>query len=204
MLDIGAGMEVAPEVRAAVQAAAEVFKDQGAAIVPVAPVLTREMLDGLDHFWRARAWVDIEPLSVERRAKILPYILHWAEAGAKISGAQAVRGFGQTMAMRAAAATLFADVDAVLSPTAPVAAFPAELASPIDDPDHPFEHIGFTVTWNMTEQPAVSINCGFTTGGVPIGLQIVGRRFDDVGVLRLAKSYEEWRGPQRPWPKPRA
>ena len=204
MLEIGAGMDVAPEVHAAVQAAARIFESQGATVVPVAPVLTRAMLDGLDKFWRARAWADIEPLPDERQTKILPYILRWAEVGAKISGADAVRGFGQTMAMRAAAATLFADVDAILSPTAPVAAFPAELASPIDDPDRPFEHIGFTVTWNMTEQPAVSINCGFTSDGLPIGLQIVGRRFDDVGVLRLAKAYEEWREPQRTWPKPPA
>ena len=78
--------------------------------------------------------------------------------------------------------------------------FPAELASPIHDPEKPFEHIGFTVTWNMSEQPAATINCGYTSDGLPIGLQIVGPRFDDAGVLRLAQAYETWRGPQRPWP----
>jgi len=54
----------------------------------------------------------------------------------------------------------------------------------------------------MSEQPAASINCGFTAGGLPIGLQISGRRFDDLGVLRLAHAYEDLRGVQRPWPEP--
>jgi len=202
MLEIGAGMDVDSEVRTAVEAAAKSFERAGATLVPVAPVLTRTMLDGLDDFWRARSWADISALPRERQTKILPYILSWAEAGEQVSGVAAVRGFGQTMEMRKAAAQLFQTVDIVLSPTAPVAAFPAELASPLHDPARPFEHIGFTVVWNMTEQPAISINCGYTKAGLPIGLQIVGRRFDDVGVLRLANAYESWRGPQRPWPEP--
>jgi aspartyl-tRNA(Asn)/glutamyl-tRNA(Gln) amidotransferase subunit A len=52
----------------------------------------------------------------------------------------------------------------------------------------------------MTEQPAISINAAFTTGGLPIGVQIIGRRFDDIGVLRLAKAWETARGPITNWP----
>jgi Asp-tRNA(Asn)/Glu-tRNA(Gln) amidotransferase A subunit family amidase len=66
----------------------------------------------------------------------------------------------------------------------------------------PFEHIAFTLPFNMSEQPAASVNCGFTSGGLPIGLQISGRRFDDLGVLQLARAFEDLRGPQRPWPAP--
>ena len=89
----------------------------------------------------------------------------------------------------------------MISPTAPIPAFAAERASPGDDPEKPFEHICFTVPWNFTEQPAVSINAGFTSGGLPIGVQIVGRRFDDHGVLAMAKAYETARGPITNWPK---
>ena len=46
-------------------------------------------------------------------------------------------------------------------------------------------HIGFTAPYNMSGQPAGTVNCGFTGDGRPIGLQVAGRRFDDVGVLRL-------------------
>jgi aspartyl-tRNA(Asn)/glutamyl-tRNA(Gln) amidotransferase subunit A len=200
MQEIGAGMAVDPAVTAAVDRAARLFADAGAIVEPVAPVLTRDMLDGLDDFWRARQWDDVERLPEARRAKILPYIRAWAESGANRSGLQVMRGFNRTMEMRREAARLFQKVDFVLSPTAPCVAYAAELASPIHDPERPFEHIGFTVTWNMSEQPAVSINCGFSNAGLPIGLQIVGRRFDDRGVLQLAQWYEERRGAQRPWP----
>ena len=200
MMEIGAGMALDPEVGEAVTAAARLLESAGAVIEPVPAILTREMLDGLDDFWRARSWDDVEKLPEEGRAKILPYIRAWAESGAQRSGLAVIRGFNQTMAIRKAAAKLFAGFDFVLSPTAPVARFPADWASPVNDPDKPFEHIGYTVPWNMSEQPAVSINCGYTKAGAPIGLQIVGRRFDDLGVLRLAKAYEQRRGPQRPWP----
>ena len=82
-------------------------------------------------------------------------------------------------------------------------AFPAEWASPSQDPLNPFPHIGFTVAFNMSGQPAVSINGGFDAKGLPIGLQIVGRRFDDLGVLALARAFEEIRSAaMRPWPSP--
>lgn len=200
MTEIGAGMALDPEVGEAVTAAARLFEAAGAVVAPVPAILTREMLDGLDDFWRARAWDDVEKLPEEGRARILPYIRAWAESGAQRSGLAVIRGFNRTMEIRKAAARLFGSLDFVLSPTAPVARFPAEWASPLNDPEKPFEHIGYTVPWNMSEQPAVSINCGYTKAGAPIGLQIVGRRFDDLGVLRLAKAYEDRRGPQRPWP----
>jgi aspartyl-tRNA(Asn)/glutamyl-tRNA(Gln) amidotransferase subunit A len=72
----------------------------------------------------------------------------------------------------------------------------------LNDPERPFEHIGFTVASNMAGQPSASINCGYTGDGLPIGLHIVGQRFDDLGVLQLAEAYERLRPPQRPWPTP--
>jgi aspartyl-tRNA(Asn)/glutamyl-tRNA(Gln) amidotransferase subunit A len=92
----------------------------------------------------------------------------------------------------------------VISPVSPVVKFAAELASPLNDPDKPFEHIAYTVPWNMAENPAISINGGYDKQGFPIGVQIIGRRFDDLGVLGMAKAFESARGPQRPWPSPPA
>jgi aspartyl-tRNA(Asn)/glutamyl-tRNA(Gln) amidotransferase subunit A len=66
----------------------------------------------------------------------------------------------------------------------------------------PLEHIGFTVPFNMSEQPAASVHCGFTSGGLPIGLQIAGKRFDDLGVLQVSHAFERIREGQRPWPQP--
>jgi aspartyl-tRNA(Asn)/glutamyl-tRNA(Gln) amidotransferase subunit A len=200
MLDLGVGQALEREVRDVVVKAARAFEAGGAEVTEVPGVLTREMLDGLDAFWRARSWDDLSRLAPEDRAKALPYIYKWAEGGAKLSGVDVVRGFNATMAIRAAAAKLFCDVDYVISPVSPVVSFAAELASPINDPAKPFEHICYTVPWNMAENPAASINGGFSASGFPIGVQIIGRRFDDIGVLRMAKALEGMRGPQKPWP----
>ena len=54
----------------------------------------------------------------------------------------------------------------------------------------------------MSEQPAASINWDFTDDGLPIGVQLIGRRFDDLGVMRLARLVEQVRPRQRPWPQP--
>jgi aspartyl-tRNA(Asn)/glutamyl-tRNA(Gln) amidotransferase subunit A len=200
MLELGVGQALEQEVRDVAVKAARGFEAAGAEVAEVPSVLTREMLDGLDAFWRARAWDDLAKLAPEDRAKALPYIYKWAEGGAKLSGVDVIRGFNATMAIRAAAAKLFCDVDYVISPVSPVVNFAAELASPINDPAKPFEHICYTVPWNMAENPAASINGGYNAKGFPIGVQIVGRRFDDLGVLRMAKAFETMRGPQRPWP----
>jgi aspartyl-tRNA(Asn)/glutamyl-tRNA(Gln) amidotransferase subunit A len=202
MLDLGVGQPLEKEVRDVAVKAAKAFESAGAVITEVDGILTREMLDGLDNFWRARMWDDLSRLAPEERAKALPYIQQWAEAGAKLSGVDVIRGFNMTMAIRAAAAKLFCDLDYVVSPTSPVVNFPAEFAAPINDPAKPFEHICYTVPWNMSENPAVSINGGYDKKGFPIGVQIVGRRFDDLGVLGMAKAFEGLRGPQKPWPSP--
>ena len=200
MMDAGVGLDLDPEVRGAVEMAARTFTAAGAVIEPMAPFITRAMLDGLDDFWRQRAWAEIGLLTEAERGRILPYILAWAEGGRSLTGLQVYEGMNQMMVMRHAAVAACATFDFVLSPVSPVAAFAAELASPLHDPERPFEHIGYTVAFNMSDQPAASINAGYTRSGLPIGLQIVGQRFDDLGVLRLSRAFEGLRAPQRPWP----
>jgi aspartyl-tRNA(Asn)/glutamyl-tRNA(Gln) amidotransferase subunit A len=202
MLDLGVGQPLEKEVRDVAVKTAKAFESAGAVVTEVDGVLTREMLDGLDNFWRARMWDDLSKLDPADRAKALPYITKWAEAGAKLSGVDVVRGFNATMAIRSAAAKLFTDLDYVISPVSPVVNFAAELASPLNDPDKPFEHICYTVPWNMAENPAISINGGYDKTGFPIGVQIIGRRFDDLGVLGMAKAFESLREVQKPWPTP--
>ena len=202
MLDLGVGQALEKPVREVAVKAAKAFEAAGAVVTEVEGILTREMLDGLDYFWRARMWDDLDKLTPAERGKTLPYIYQWAEKGQKLSGVDVIRGFNMTMAIRAAAAKLFFDLDYVISPVSPVVNFAAELASPINDPAKPFEHICYTVPWNMSENPAVSVNGGYDANGFPIGVQIIGRRFDDLGVLAMAKTFEGLRGPQRPWPSP--
>jgi aspartyl-tRNA(Asn)/glutamyl-tRNA(Gln) amidotransferase subunit A len=201
-LDPGWGLGLDPQVRTATEAAGRAFEAAGAVVEPMGPFMTRAMIDGMDAFWRLRSWLDISALPSERRAKVLPFIVEWARGGAKLSAAQLYAGYSQMAAMRDAAVAACARFDYVLSPTAPITAFAAELASPTDDAARPLEHIAFTLPYNMSEQPAASINCGYTTSGLPIGLQIIGPRFDDLGVLQIARAWEQIRPAQRPWPEP--
>lgn len=200
-LEAGFGQDVGSETLAAVQMAAALLADAGATIVPIKPFLTRTMIDGLDRFWRARGYEDVSRLPPEQRAKILPYIFNWIVSAKDFTGGDVYSGFAQIEAMRNALHAALKDVDFIISPTAPEPSYPAEWASPFNDPQRPFEHIAFTVAANMGGQPAVSINCGYSGGGLPIGLQIIGQAFDDLGVLRLAQAFEDMRAPSRSWPK---
>jgi aspartyl-tRNA(Asn)/glutamyl-tRNA(Gln) amidotransferase subunit A len=203
-LDIGCGLAVDPQVAAAVEAAVRTFEQAGAAVEPMAPFATPDMIEGLDRFWRARGYSDFVKLPQHAADKVLPFIRAWVEGARSYSGEDVFSGYAETVNLRKAANDATRPFDFVLMPTAPVAAFPAELPCPTNDPERPFEHIAFTAPFNMSEQPAASINCGYTQAGLPIGLQIVGRRFDDLGVLQMSRAWERMRPPQRPWPKPPA
>jgi Asp-tRNA(Asn)/Glu-tRNA(Gln) amidotransferase A subunit family amidase len=202
LMEAGCGLALDPEIRTAVQEAALLFERAGAVVAPMKPFMTQAMLDGMDHFWRMRSHVDLRGLPPDVKARVLPYIQQWADSAAGLTGEAVFRAFHQFHLTRVAAVNACRPFDYVISPVAPVPAFAAELPSPTNDPLRPLEHIGFTVPFNMSEQPAASINCGYTGSGLPIALQIVGKRFDDLGVLQVARAFELIRGPQRAWPQP--
>ena len=202
LLDAGCGLAVEPEIKAAIEHAALLFERAGAIVERMQPFMSQAMLDGMDHLWRMRSLVDMNALKPEQRARVLPYIREWAESAAGFSGEHVFRAFSQFHTTRVATVAASSKYDYVISPTAPNSPVAAEMPSPTNDPLRPLEHIGFTVPYNMSEQPASSINCGYTTSGLPIGLQIAGHRFDDLGVLQVSRAFELIREPQRPWPQP--
>ncbi|MBC7917631.1 MAG: amidase [Rhodoferax sp.] len=202
LIDAGCGLLVDPQIHEAVLRAAALMEAAGAIVEPMQPFLTRQMLDGMDHAWRMRSHLDLAALPESQRGKVLPYIRDWADSVKDMPGTAAFVAMSQFHATRVATVAACHPFDFVISPTAPIAAFAAELPSPTNDPLRPLEHIAFTVPFNMSEQPAASINCGYTSDGLPIGLQIAGRRFDDLGVLRVSRVFEKLRDPQRDWPQP--
>jgi aspartyl-tRNA(Asn)/glutamyl-tRNA(Gln) amidotransferase subunit A len=113
--------------------------------------------------------------------------------------------YGEALAKRAVIWNItrkfFDQFDLLLTPTLPVAPFAVGLGAPEGIVDTagalpPFpEWLPFTYPWNMTGQPAATVPCGFTREGLPVGLQIVGRRFADETVLRAAATFEQW----HPW-----
>ncbi len=92
----------------------------------------------------------------------------------------------------------FENYDFLLTPSVSVAAFPADRLSPAHWPQHAWNWLQwaqFSYPFNMSHNPAASVPCGFTAAGLPVGLQIVGRRLDDLGVLQAAAAFEA----ARPW-----
>ena len=207
-LDAGCGLPVDPAIRMAVEHAAHLFEAHGAIVTLVRPFMTPELLSGLDHFWRMRSMLDIDALTSEARASVLPVIREWAESARSMSGADVFRAYSATHTTRVIAQQALQAFDFVISPTSPVGPALFDWASPTNDPLRGLEHIGFTVPYNMGEQPAISINCGYANAPGeagklwPIGLQIAGQRFDDLGVLQMARMFEQLRGAQQEWPRP--
>jgi aspartyl-tRNA(Asn)/glutamyl-tRNA(Gln) amidotransferase subunit A len=188
--DAGAGAVPDPEVLAAVEAVAELFAAAGATVERIAAFIDQEMMDGLDNFWRTRSWADYQALPPVEQEKVLPYIARWCSGGARFDGAGTIRNFARIDQMQKAAIAATSRYDLVISPVAPMAAFPAEQPMPVDDPDQTMAHIAFTVPYNMSGQPAATVNCGFTADGRPIGVQLSGRVGADDDVLRAAAWYE--------------
>lgn len=92
----------------------------------------------------------------------------------------------------------FEEWDFLVTPAVSVAAFPATLLQPAHWPQHEWDWLSwaeFSYPFNLSGNPAASVPCGFTPEGLPVGLQIVGRRGDELGVLRLAARFEA----ARPW-----
>jgi aspartyl-tRNA(Asn)/glutamyl-tRNA(Gln) amidotransferase subunit A len=196
--DMGVGLSIDHEVRAATEAAATALANAGCNVESIRSFLTEEMLDGVCRFFEARSYNDYMQLPAVRRQKVLPFIVEWCSwRAAKFSGRDVMQAYNQVLAMREAAVGAARQYDFLLSPTSPILPYEAELPAPGNDSHNALPHIAFTVPFNMSEQPAASVNWGYSEDGLPIGIQIAGQRFDDIGVLRLAKLVERIRPTQR-------
>ncbi|WP_107311499.1 amidase [Burkholderia metallica] len=201
-LEPGNGVRVAPAVRAAIERAAALFESAGASVVPVRPWVERGALEYVAQFWGARMAATLATLSDAQRAKVSAFVRRGADAVADATGATIYHAYAQMLALRAATVAATREFDYVLSPVGPQPPFPAEDTHIDQDGLHPIEQAVFTLVFNVSEQPAASINCGYTEDGLPIGLQIAGRRFDDHGVLQMSRAWESMRPATRAWPEP--
>jgi aspartyl-tRNA(Asn)/glutamyl-tRNA(Gln) amidotransferase subunit A len=198
LADMGAGLSVVPAVRAALEAAADTLADAGCTVETTRAFLNDEMLDSVCRFFEARSYNDFMQLAPAKRAKVLPFIAEWCSfRAAQFSGRDVMQAYNTVMAMREAAVAASHSYDYLISPTSPILPYEAELPAPNNDPHNALAHIAFTVPYNMSEQPAASINWSYSTDGMPIGMQVIGKRFDDSGVLALCLLLEQLRPSQR-------
>jgi aspartyl-tRNA(Asn)/glutamyl-tRNA(Gln) amidotransferase subunit A len=120
---------------------------------------------------------------VRRRIMIGTYVLSAGYYDAYYAQAQRIRTL-----IRRDFARAFAEVDAIVSPTAPTPAF--KIGEKTDDPIAMYLNDVFTIPAPLAGVPAISVPCGFSLTGLPIGLQVIGKPFDEATLFRVAGAYE--------------
>ena len=122
-----------------------------------------------------------------------PGLVACIKDGGKIGMAQYQDMRVRKMAYIADIHTWFEEWDFLITPTVSVPAFPAERLIPAHWPQHSWDWLQwaeFSYPFNMSWNPAATVPCGFTKDGLPVGMQIVGRRFDDLGVMQASRAFE--------------
>jgi len=124
-----------------------------------------------------------------------PDVRTFLEAGEFVLATDYIKALRVRTLMQRAWAAMFADVDVVLAPCMPVAA-PEAGATEVNWPDGTAEDVTMalvrlTSPGNLTGLPTLSVPVGFDGAGLPLGMQIIGRPFDEQTILRVAHAYEE-------------
>lgn len=133
----------------------------------------------------------------EEKAEMDQDLVAYAEASARVTMVEHVKAVAARQAMVDALRRFFERYDLLLTPTLALPAFPLGSVGPREVAGREVTHLGWTLCYpfNYSGQPAISIPAGWTASGLPVGLQIIGRRLEDALVLRAAATFEQL----RPW-----
>lgn len=194
--DLG-GLRVDADVAAIVRSAALAFQDLGCSVEEVKPGFA-DTTDVIRCLWSAHYAGNYGPYVAEWGERMDPGLVACIEHGRRFGAAQYVEMRGRKLAFWDSVRPLFERYDLLLTPATSVAAFPAGRLNPEHFPQHAWDWLpwaSFSYPFNFTGQPAATVPAGFTPAGLPVGLQIVGRRFDDLTVLQASAAFER----ARPW-----
>ncbi|GAA6132027.1 amidase [Halopseudomonas sabulinigri] len=184
-------VDVDKEVEAAVAEAARVFESLGAEVVRVDPGFS-DPLAAFGHLFYGGAANAIRDLGAKKRAVMDPELVKVAEKASRLSMLDYMGAVNESMALRERMAGFHQKYDLLLTPTLPITAFKTGREVPEDWPSTRWPTwTPFTYPFNMTGQPGLSVPCGFDSKGLPIGLQLVGARFNDALVLQAGYAYQQ-------------
>lgn len=182
---------VHPEIAAAVTAAAAAFTDLGATVEQADPGFA-DPVEDFHILWFSGAAKSVAHLSADQRATMDTGLQEICEQGLTYSAQDYLDATNTRMALGQRMGAFHDTYDLLITPTVAVPPFAAGRETP-DGTGRWTSWTPFTYPFNMTQQPAASVPCGFTTDGLPIGLQIVGPRHADARVLRAARAFESFR-----------
>jgi aspartyl-tRNA(Asn)/glutamyl-tRNA(Gln) amidotransferase subunit A len=193
---------VEPEVAAVVAAAAGALGELGAEVERIDPPFA-DPRAAFDALWSAGAAAGVDRLPPEQRERLDPGLAALVERASGLSAAVLLEAEAERAQLGTAMGELHSAWDLLVTPALPIAAFTAGREVPEGWPDpHWPGWTPFTYPFNLTQQPAISVPCGFTGGGLPVGLQIVGPRHGEALLLRAARAYEASRGAPGLAPEP--
>lgn len=187
------------DVAAAVDNAVKIFRTLGARVVEDSPDLA-----GLDPrriqnaHWQSNVAILIMSINPEKRALMDPNLLKAAEAGANLGQETVVTAIHQRRQLATIMSQFLAKYDLLITPTMAMTAFAVNESGAWGGDGVDIGWTPFTLTFNLTRQPAATIPCGLDREGLPVGLQIVAGHARDALVLRAAAAYER----VRPIPAP--
>jgi aspartyl-tRNA(Asn)/glutamyl-tRNA(Gln) amidotransferase subunit A len=193
---LGVAPAVDPEVREATASAARAFRSLGCRVESVNPTWPSPY-DCWRTIFLGGIGARLAPY-LDRRDQIDPGLLPIVEEATKLPPTRYVQAWFDRLAWWQHAREFFERYELLLTPTVAFSPLPVGEFYPAAIGGVPVGRdaaSAFTYIFNMTGQPAATVPCGFTKSGLPIGLQIVGRRFDDVTVLRASAAFES----MRPW-----
>jgi aspartyl-tRNA(Asn)/glutamyl-tRNA(Gln) amidotransferase subunit A len=183
-----------PEVEAATAQAAQVFADLGAIVEEVDPGFTRpyEMIMAI---WGGVSASIVDAIPEKDRAKLDAGFAEIAASGRSVSLNDYLAAVTARQDLAIAMERFHEKYDLLLTPQMPIPALEAGRVTPADGSygDNWINWSPYTYPFNLTQQPAASVPCGFTSDGLPIGLQIVGPSRRDHRVLRAARAFESAR-----------
>ncbi len=182
------------DVAVAVEQAVKVFKTLGAKVVEDSPDLMgldpRKILNA---HWQSNVAILFKSFSAEKRALMDPGLVKAAEVGANLGQEAVVTAIHQRQTLGVIMNTFMAKYDLLLTPTMPMTAFAVNEPAAWGGDGVDIGWTPFTLTFNLTRQPAATIPCGLDREGMPIGLQIVSAHARDALILRAAAAYERVR-----------
>ncbi len=185
-------VKVDPEVASLVQDAVTILRRLGAKIVKTNPGFADPAVT-FRTLWWAGVRGALGGLPPEKLELLEPALRDVLEQSKSITFDEMIEAQRQRAALGSQMRQFMENYDALIMPSVPIPAFEAGKLQPLDPDSH-----GKWVNWtpnsypfNLTQQPAASVPCGFTKAGLPVGLQIVGQMFDDAKVLQIAQAYEQ-------------
>lgn len=198
LTDMGFGQKPEGKVIEVVEKAARLLEAAGANVTNMPAPFDYDAYAPIDFFLQVRGFLECQSLPAGRENEVNEYVKNWSMPGAKHSGVDFYKSLNAITRMKAALLKACEPYDFIISPVMPVVNFPAE--EPGVSREIPLGHTQFTALFNQTGQPAATLCMGFDPHGLPISIQIVGHRTDDLGVLQITKIIENQRGFEIEWP----